>query len=57
MSGSKDLKQYMPVASPAQRYFTDEEVSHHNTANDCWVILFREVYNLTPLIQKNIEST
>lgn len=39
--GSDNLKQYMPVQTPIQRYYTHEEVSKHNTANDCWVILFR----------------
>lgn len=51
-----NIKQYMPIPAPKQRYYTMEEVSHHNTANDCWVILFGEVYNLTSLIQNNIDS-
>lgn len=29
----------------------------HNTASDCWIVLFGEVYDLTGLIQKNIDST
>lgn len=49
-----NLKQYMPIPLPKQRYYTLEEVSEHNTANDCWVILFGEVYNLTRLVQSNI---
>ena len=48
---SKNMKQYLPVSSPKQRYYTAEEVCLHNTANDCWVTLFGEVYNLTNLIQ------
>ena len=52
-----NLKQYMPVPLPKQRYYTLEEVNEHNTANDCWVILFGEVYNLTHLVQSNIECT
>ena len=51
-----NLKQYIPIPFPKQRYYTYEEVSHHNTANDCWVILFSEVYNLTQLVQSNIHS-
>lgn len=53
MSGpSKDnIKQFLPVQSQKQRYYTLEEVSSHNIANDCWVILFGEVYNLTRIIQ------
>ncbi len=35
-----NLKQYLPVESSKQRYYTPEEVTHHNTANDCWIILF-----------------
>jgi cytochrome b involved in lipid metabolism len=58
MSGpSKDgLKQYLPVQGQKQRYYTLEEVSSHNTANDCWIILFGEVYNLTRIIQENISN-
>ena len=52
-----NLKQYLPVPTLKQRYYTLEEVSQHNTANDCWVILFGEVYDLTHLVQSNIEST
>jgi cytochrome b involved in lipid metabolism len=46
-----NLKQFLPVQSQKQRYYTLEEVSNHNTANDCWIILFGEVYNLTHIIQ------
>lgn len=58
MSGhSKDsLKQFLPVKSDKQRYYTLEQVSFHNTGNDCWVILFGEVYNLTKVIQENIAN-
>lgn len=51
-----NLKQFLPVQSQKQRYYTVEEVSHHNTANDCWITLFSEVYNLTKVIQQNIAS-
>lgn len=51
-----DIRQYIPVKNPNQKYYTAEEVSLHNTANDCWVVLFGEVYDLTGLIQINIES-
>lgn len=58
MSGpSKDnLKQFLPVQGQKQRYYTLEEVTSHNIANDCWVILFGEVYNLTRIIQENITN-
>lgn len=55
-SKGSGLKQFMPTPGAKQRYFTLEEVTQHNTANDCWVILFGEVYSLTVLIQNNIES-
>lgn len=51
-----DIKQYMAIKQPKQRYYTIEEVMMHNTASDCWVVLFGEVYDLTALIQKNIDS-
>lgn len=55
MSGVKDnLKQFLPIQQQKQRYYTPEEVSNHNTANDCWIVLFGEVYNLTRIIQENI---
>ena len=53
---SHPLKQHLPVKLPKQRYFTMEEVANHNTANDCWVVLFGEVYDLTTIIQKNITN-
>lgn len=53
---SHPLKQYLPVKQPKQRFFTAEEVSNHNTANDCWVVLFGEVYDLTAIVQKNIAN-
>jgi cytochrome b involved in lipid metabolism len=56
MSHKEALKQFLPVAQPKQRYYTPEEVSNHNTANDCWVVLFGEVYNLTRVLQENIAN-
>jgi hypothetical protein len=51
-----NLKQFLPVQGQKQRFYTLEEVSSHNTANDCWVILFGEVYNLTRILQENITN-
>ena len=31
-------------------------MTEHNTATDCWIVLFGEVYDLTKLIQANIEK-
>eukprot|EP00826_Nyctotherus_ovalis_P036689 TRINITY_DN3276_c0_g2_i7.p1 TRINITY_DN3276_c0_g2~~TRINITY_DN3276_c0_g2_i7.p1 ORF type:complete len:216 (-),score=56.04 TRINITY_DN3276_c0_g2_i7:136-783(-) len=35
------------------RYYTPKEVAKHNTASDCWVSFFYEVYDLTYVIQKH----
>jgi cytochrome b involved in lipid metabolism len=54
MSSSYSLaKQNFPAPYKRRRYYTPQEVIHHNTANDCWVSFFNEVYDLTELIQKN----
>lgn len=34
------------------KYFTPNEVSVHNTADDLWVSFLGKVYNLTPLCEK-----
>lgn len=36
-----------------KRYYTPHDVAVHNTANDCWVTFFNEVYDLTKLVQLN----
>ena len=46
-------KQHFPAPYTARRYYTPIEVRQHNTANDCWVSFFDEVYDLTDLIQKS----
>lgn len=46
---SKDL----PPPIKRRRYYTPEEVKCHNTANNCWVVIFHEVFDLTELVQKN----
>lgn len=33
------------------KYFTREEVSKHNTENDCWVIINDSVYDVTTFLQ------
>eukprot|EP01027_Heterolobosea_sp_BB2_P006106 GEZU01009260.1.p1 GENE.GEZU01009260.1~~GEZU01009260.1.p1 ORF type:complete len:242 (+),score=32.69 GEZU01009260.1:47-772(+) len=32
------------------KYYTREEVSKHNTRNDCWLIVCNKVYDVTPFI-------
>ena len=51
-----NIKQFLPISATKQRYYTATEVSQHNTANDCWITLFGEVYNLTNIIQENISN-
>ncbi len=43
----------MPPPYKKRRYYTPEEVAKHNSANDCWISIFYEVFDLTQLIQKN----
>lgn len=33
-------------------YFLPEEVSIHNTRQDCWIIIYGVVKNVTPLIEE-----
>ena len=43
------------IAKPyrLKRYYTAADVAVHNTANDCWVSFFHDVFDLTKLIQAN----
>jgi hypothetical protein len=46
---SEDLKS-IPKAYKKRRYYIIPDVQVHNTAFDCWVTFFHEVYDLTPLL-------
>ena len=46
-------KKDLPAPSRRHRYYTPEEVKLHNTANDCYVSIFHEVFDLTNFIQEN----
>lgn len=35
------------------KYYTAEEVSMHNCAEDCWISIYNDVYDLTPLLTSN----
>lgn len=39
-----------------RRYYTPEEVAAHNSADDAWVTVFFQVFNLTDLIATNRDS-
>jgi len=52
LSKTKDNKN-LPKPYKIRRYYTDNDVKVHNTSNDCWVVLFNKVYDLTILIQEN----
>jgi cytochrome b involved in lipid metabolism len=54
-SGLKDAK-HLPKQFKLRRYYTPKEVSAHNTADDCWVSFFDEVYDLSKLIQDNFSA-
>ena len=43
----------LPAPIKHRRYYTPSEVKQHNTPNDCWIVIFNDVYDLTELIQKN----
>ena len=48
----KDNKN-LPPPIKRRRYYTPQEVRFHNSATDCWISMFHEVYDLTNLIQSN----
>ena len=43
----------MPAQYQLRRYYLPNEVTKHNTADDCWVSLFNQVYDLTKLLAEN----
>lgn len=32
-------------------YYTKDEVAQHNTARDCWIILYGEIYNISDFMK------
>ena len=46
-------KKDLPAPSRRHRYYTPDEVKVHNSANDCYVSIFYDVYDLTKFIQEN----
>ena len=52
VSGYKEAK-HLSKPFKLRRFYTPTEVAYHNTASDCWVSFFNEVYCLSKLIQDN----
>ena len=46
----------LPALYKLRRFYLSKEVAAHNTADDCWVSLFNQVYDLTKLIAENSAS-
>ena len=44
--------QIMPKPYKIRRYYMPNDVSSHCLYNDCWVIIFGEVYDITALLQQ-----
>jgi cytochrome b involved in lipid metabolism len=43
----------LPAPINRRRYYTPTEIKAHKTSNDCWVVIFNDVYNVTELVQNN----
>ncbi|KAJ0986228.1 hypothetical protein J5N97_004584 [Dioscorea zingiberensis] len=41
------------VAHKTLKFHTKEEVSLHNTRNDCWIIVNDKVYDVTPYVEEH----
>lgn len=39
------------------KYYTKEEINRHSTADDCWIYVDNNVYNITEFIYYNPEHT
>ena len=51
-SGHPEPK-HLPKPFKLRRFYTPAEVSLHNSASDCWLSFFHEVYDLSALIQSS----
>ncbi len=59
MSTNKEInskEKDLPPLFKKRRYYLPDEIKQHCTANNCWVTIFNEVYDLTNLIQNNYSS-
>lgn len=53
---SKKYETYTAKPYTKTRFYTPKDVGPHNSTGDLWVVIFGEVFDLTPLIQINIKS-
>lgn len=38
------------------RYYLKDEVVSHNKKDDCWVIIHRNIYDLTPMLKDRFDN-
>ncbi|EEZ99897.1 uncharacterized protein LOC656171 [Tribolium castaneum] len=43
----------LPTSEPEERLITMEEVSWHDNANDCWIIIYDRVYDITDFLDEH----
>ena len=48
---------YLPRPYKVRNFYTPKEVAQHNAADDVWVSLFNQVFDLTRLVTKNHEKS
>jgi cytochrome b involved in lipid metabolism len=46
----------IPRPYKLRRFYTPDEVSVHNTSDDCWFSFFGQVFDLTLLIKENYQD-
>lgn len=46
----------LPPTDPEERQITMEEVSWHDNAGDCWIIIYDKVYDITDFLDEVITS-
>ena len=47
---------HIPRPYKLRRFYTPKEVAAHNTAGDCWVSFFGQVFDLTKLINEHYDK-